>query len=120
MSGENDVFLLVALSFAVFAAVTAVGSALVLGIGFERLRNGFENLRNGFDVVSKQTGFFSTAIHELDEKVEALETKHKKARKSAGESAAVVEKRPRKPKTIQTAQQQPHLVVHNNDEIRIM
>lgn len=119
MSGENDVFLLVALSFAVFAAVTAVGSALVLGIGFERLRNGFENLRNGFDVVSKQTGFFSTAIHELDEKVEALETKHKKARKSVEEGAAAVEKRPRKPKTIQAAQQ-PHLVVHKNDEIRIM
>lgn len=117
MSGENDVFLLIALSFAVFAAVTAVGSALVLGIGFERLRNGFENLRNGFEVVSKQTGFFSTAIHELDEKVEALETKQKKARKS-GESATVVEKRARKAKA--AVPQQPHLVVHNNDEIRIM
>lgn len=117
MSGENDIFLLIALSFAVFAAVTAVGSALVLGIGFERLRNGFENLRNGFEVVSKQTGFFSTAIHELDEKVDALEAKQKKLRKS-GESAAVVEKRARKPRVITSAQ--PQLVVHSNEEIRIV
>ncbi len=120
MNGENDVFLLISLSFAVFAAVTAVGSALVLGIGFERLRNGFENLRSGFDVISKQTGFFSTAIHELDEKVDALEMKQKKPRKAATASVSEeTEKRARKPRASHTAQQ-PHLVVHQNDEIRIM
>jgi chromosome segregation ATPase len=51
---------------AVFSAVAAVGTSLVLGAGFERLRNGFE-------VVRKQTGFFSDAIHKLEEKVDIVD-----------------------------------------------
>ena len=58
--------LVVALAFAVFAAVSAIGSSLVLGIGFERLRA-------GFDVVKKQSGYFSDAIFRLDQRVEILE-----------------------------------------------
>jgi chromosome segregation ATPase len=51
---------------AVFAAVAAVGTSLVLGAGFERLRSGFE-------IVRKQTGFFSDAIHKLEQKVEVVD-----------------------------------------------
>jgi hypothetical protein len=58
--------LVVALAFAVFAAVSAIGSSLVLGIGFERLRASFE-------VVKKQSGYFSDAIFRLDHRVDMLE-----------------------------------------------
>jgi hypothetical protein len=61
-----ETYLVVALAFAVFAAVTALGSSLVLGIGFERLRAGFE-------IIKSQTGFFSSAIHGLDKRMDAVE-----------------------------------------------
>jgi len=61
-----EMFIVVALMFAVFAAVAAVGTSVVLGVGFERLRAGFE-------LIKKQTGFFSDAIHKLDEKTDAIQ-----------------------------------------------
>ncbi|AEP10104.1 hypothetical protein [Micavibrio aeruginosavorus] len=61
-----ETFLVVALAFAVFAAVMTVGSSVVLGIGYERLRHGFETIR-------KQTGFFSDQIYQLDQRVDTLE-----------------------------------------------
>lgn len=64
MEASVETYLVVALAFAVFSAVTAIGSSLVLGIGFERLRAGFE-------VVRKQTGYFSDAIFTLEKRVDA-------------------------------------------------
>lgn len=64
MEVSVETYLVVALAFAVFSAVTAIGSSLVLGIGFERLRAGFE-------VVRKQTGYFSDAIFTLEKRVDA-------------------------------------------------
>lgn len=64
---SEEMFLVVSLTLAVFSAVVALGSSLVLGIGFERLRSAFE-------VVRRQTGFFSDAIHKLEEKVTEVGT----------------------------------------------
>ena len=47
MAMEVDTLIAVAIMMAVFSAVAAVGTSLVLGAGFERLRCGFE-------VISKQ------------------------------------------------------------------
>lgn len=66
MDVSVETYLVVALAFAVFSAVTAIGSSLVLGIGFERLRAGFE-------VVRKQTGYFSDAIFTLEKRVDEQE-----------------------------------------------
>jgi chromosome segregation ATPase len=66
MTLEVETIMAVALMMAVFAAVAAVGTSLVLGAGFERLRSGFE-------IVRKQTGFFSDAIHKLEQKVEVVD-----------------------------------------------
>lgn len=63
---EVETVVAVSLVMAVFSAVAAIGTSLVLGVGFERLRNGFE-------VVRKQTGFFSDAIHKLEQKVECVD-----------------------------------------------
>lgn len=63
MEVSVETYLVVALAFAVFSAVTAIGSSLVLGIGFERLRAGFE-------IVRKQTGYFSDAIFTLEKRVD--------------------------------------------------
>jgi len=68
MSVSAEIYLVVSLMFAVFAAVAAVGTSIVLGVGFERLRAGFE-------VVRKQTGFFAEAIHKLDHKTKDLDEK---------------------------------------------
>lgn len=68
MDVSVETYLVVALAFAVFSAVTAIGSSLVLGIGFERLRAGFE-------VVRKQTGYFSDAIFTLEKRVDEQEVK---------------------------------------------
>lgn len=65
-----ETYLVVALAFAVFAAVTALGSSLVLGAGFERLRAGFE-------IIKSQTGFFSSAIHGLDKRMDSVEKQGK-------------------------------------------
>ncbi len=68
MSIEAETYLVVALAFAVFSAITAIGSALVLGVGFERLRAGFE-------IVRKQTAYFSDAIFSLEKRVDAQDAK---------------------------------------------
>lgn len=66
MTLEVETVVAVSLMMAVFSAVAAVGTSIVLGAGFERLRA-------GFDVISKQTGFFSEAIHKLEKKVEKVD-----------------------------------------------
>lgn len=63
---EVETVVAVSLMMAVFSAVAAIGTSIVLGAGFERLRA-------GFDVISKQTGFFSDAIHKLEKKVEVVD-----------------------------------------------
>ena len=68
MSVSAEMYIVISLMFAVFAAVAAIGTSLVLGVGFERLRAGFE-------VVKKQTGFFADAIHQLDERTRELDEK---------------------------------------------
>lgn len=68
MDVSVETYLVIALAFAVFSAVTAIGSSLVLGIGFERLRAGFE-------VVRKQTGYFSDAIFTLEKRVDEQDVK---------------------------------------------
>ncbi len=66
MSLEVETIVAVSMMMAVFAAVAAVGTSIVLGAGFERLRSGFE-------VIRKQTGFFSDAIHKLEQKMEVVD-----------------------------------------------
>jgi len=66
MTLEVETIVAVSLMMAVFSAVAAVGTSIVLGAGFERLRSGFE-------VIRKQTGFFSDAIHKLEQKVETVD-----------------------------------------------
>ncbi len=66
MSLEVETVVAVSIMMAVFSAVAAIGSSIVLGVGFERLRSGFE-------VIRKQTGFFSDAIHKLEEKMEVVD-----------------------------------------------
>jgi hypothetical protein len=66
MNISTDTLLVVSLMMAVFAAVTTLGSSLILGVGFERLRNGVE-------ILKKQTGFFSDSLHRLDQRTESLE-----------------------------------------------
>ncbi len=66
MTLEVETVIAVSLMMAVFSAVAAIGTSLVLGAGFERLRNGFE-------VIRKQTGFFSDAIYKLEQKVEYVD-----------------------------------------------
>ena len=66
MSVEVETIVAVSVMMAVFSAVAAVGTSIVLGAGFERLRSGFE-------VIRKQTGFFSDAIHQLEEKMDVVD-----------------------------------------------
>ncbi len=66
MSIEVETIVAVSVMMAVFSAVAAVGTSIILGAGFERLRCGFE-------VIRKQTGFFSDAIHKLEEKMEVVD-----------------------------------------------
>ncbi|MFK7839700.1 MAG: hypothetical protein AB8B83_05160 [Bdellovibrionales bacterium] len=66
MTMEVETIVAVSLMMAVFSAIAAIGTSVVLGAGFERLRSGFE-------VVRKQTGFFSDAIHKLEQKVEVVD-----------------------------------------------
>lgn len=66
MTLEVETVVAVSLLMAVFSAVAAIGTSIVLGAGFERLRN-------GFDIVRKQTGFFSDALHKLEQKVEVVD-----------------------------------------------
>ena len=66
MTMEVETIVAVSLMMAVFSAIAAIGTSVVLGAGFERLRSGFE-------VIRKQTGFFSDAIHKLEQKVELVD-----------------------------------------------
>ena len=68
-----ETYVVVSLAFAVFAAVTAIGSAIVLGVGYERLRAGLERVKEGLDVINRQTGFFSTAIFKLENRVDGID-----------------------------------------------
>ncbi|HNQ91649.1 MAG TPA: hypothetical protein PKI93_01825 [Alphaproteobacteria bacterium] len=74
-----EIYVVVALAFAVFAAVSAIGSAIVLGIGYERLRFGLERVKEGLDLVGRQAGFFSSELYRLDQKVDEIATKPKRA-----------------------------------------
>ena len=74
--------------FAVFAAVAAVGTSVVLGAGFERLRAGFE-------IVRKQSGFFADAIYKLDQRTQKLDEEQAKLKGNVtnlGERVERVEK----------------------------
>jgi|GEM_PF-1521940 len=68
-----ETYVVVSLAFAVFAAVTSVGAAIVLGVGYERLRAGLERVKEGLDILNRQTGFFSTAIFKLENRVDAID-----------------------------------------------
>lgn len=83
MTMSVETIVAVSLMMAVFSAVAAVGTSLVLGAGFERLRNGFE-------VVRKQTGFFSDAIHKLEQKVEIVDQQTTTFSQSIGQLEAKV------------------------------
>lgn len=85
MSLSAEMFVVVSLMFAVFAAVAAVGTSIVLGVGFERLRAGFE-------IVKKQTGFFSDAIHKLDQRTEELDKKSNILQQAVGSMSTRVER----------------------------
>jgi hypothetical protein len=65
MTDIAETFIVVSLLMAVFAAVSAVGTALVLGVGFERLRGSFE-------IVRKQTAYFSDALRKLDDQTAGI------------------------------------------------
>lgn len=88
MSVDAETYIVISLMFAVFAAVAAVGSSMVLGAGFERLRA-------GFDVVRRQSGFFADAIHKLDQRTQMLDaetTKLKSGLSDMGDRVVRVEK----------------------------
>ena len=72
-SSLMETYMVVALAFAVFSAVTAVGTSLVLGIGYERVRNGLERVKESMEIVNKQTGYFADAIFKIDRKVADLD-----------------------------------------------
>lgn len=71
MSVSAETYIVISLMFAVFAAVAAVGTSVVLGAGFERLRAGFE-------LVKRQSGFFSDAIYKLDQRTQKLDEEQAK------------------------------------------
>lgn len=75
MIGPEQTYMVISLAFAVFAAIAAVGAAITLSISFERLRNGFAKVREMVDVLNRQTGFFSTAIHNMEQRVDALDAR---------------------------------------------
>lgn len=88
MSVSAETYIVISLMFAVFAAVAAVGTSVVLGAGFERLRAGFE-------VVRKQSGFFADAIYKLDQRTQKLDEDHAKLKGNVthlGERVERVEK----------------------------
>lgn len=68
MNLEIETVMAISIMLAVFAAIATLGSCIVLGVGFERLRAGFER-------ISKQTGFFSEMLNRLETKVEIVDGK---------------------------------------------
>lgn len=88
MSVSAETYIVISLMFAVFAAVAAVGTSIVLGAGFERLRA-------GFDLVKRQSGFFADAIHKLDQRTQKLDEETSRLKAGAysmGERVDRVEK----------------------------
>ena len=85
MSVSAEMYIVISLMFAVFAAVAAIGTSVVLGVGFERLRAGFE-------IVKKQTGFFADAIHQLDERTKTFEEKNAAMKASVADMSTRVER----------------------------
>lgn len=88
MAVSAETYIVISLMFAVFAAVATVGTSVVLGAGFERLRTGFE-------VIRKQTGYFADMIHRLDQRTSALEAdngRFKEAISSVNDRVERVEK----------------------------
>lgn len=88
MTVSAETYIVISLMFAVFAAVAAVGTSVVLGAGFERLRAGFE-------LVKRQSGFFSDAIYKLDQRTQKLDEETAKLKAGAysmGERMERVEK----------------------------
>lgn len=76
MSVSAETYIVISLMFAVFAAVAAVGTSVVLGAGFERLRA-------GFDVIKRQSGFFADAIYKLDQRTQKLDEETAKLKSGA-------------------------------------
>ncbi len=66
MSVSVETYIVISLMFAVFAAVAAVGTSVVLGAGFERIRAGLDQVR-------RQSGFFADAIYKLDQRTQKLD-----------------------------------------------
>lgn len=85
MSVSAEMYIVISLMFAVFAAVAAIGTSVVLGAGFERLRAGFE-------IVKKQTGFFADAIHQLDERTKMLDAQSNAMKESVSSMSVRVER----------------------------
>lgn len=86
MIGPEQTYMVISLAFAVFAAITAVGAAITLSISFERMRNGFAKVKEMVDVLNRQTGFFSTAIHNIEQKVETLDARQEALATQTAES----------------------------------
>ncbi|MDD3019592.1 MAG: hypothetical protein PHX61_01265 [Alphaproteobacteria bacterium] len=99
-----EIYVVVALAFAVFAAVSAIGSAIVLGIGYERLRAGLERVKEGLDLVGRQTGFFSTELYKLDQKVEEMAMENSKPKVRAKKASAKSRTRAKKTMLPEVAQ----------------
>jgi hypothetical protein len=77
MSISAETYIVISLMFAVFAAVAAVGTSVVLGAGFERLRAGFDHIR-------RQSGFFADAIYKLDQRTQKLDEETAKLKSGMG------------------------------------
>lgn len=77
MSVSAETYIVISLMFAVFAAVAAVGTSVVLGAGFERLRAGFE-------LIKGQSGFFADAIYKLDLRTQKLDEETAKMKSGMG------------------------------------
>lgn len=84
MSLSAEMFIVVSLLLAVFAAISAVGTSIVLGVGYERLRA-------GFDTVKKQTAFFADAIHKLDNRSTELGREQEEMKKTVGDMSVRVD-----------------------------
>ncbi len=71
MSIEVEVVIAISVMMAVFSAVAAAGTAIVLGAGFARLHRGFE-------IIHRQSELFGDAIYRLEEKMDIVDTQSEK------------------------------------------
>ncbi len=104
-----ETYMVVSLAFAVFAAVTAIGASLVLGVGYERLRLGLEKVKEGLDIVNRQSGFFSDAIYKLQRNVGDVDERQQRFEEKT------VDESKRTESLIRHAE---NLVMHANHELR--